>query len=240
MLVLGGTGEARSLADSLVDAGIDTVLSLAGRTAMPAASRANVRTGGFGGIAGLSTYLRAERIDACIDATHPFAARISANALAACNAVGVPRLGLVRQEWVPVDGDRWITVDDLGQAARLLPAMGRRVFVAFADGLEALAGLDLDFVVRRAEPGGVALARAQVIVDRGPFVRDAERDLFASLHVDVVLAKASGGTAARAKLDAARNLGLPIILLRRPEPPPGPQAGSQAEALAWARMHAAP
>jgi precorrin-6A/cobalt-precorrin-6A reductase len=240
ILVLGGTGEARALADALVGEGHDTILSLAGRTMQPAPSRARVRSGGFGGAAGLAAYLTAENVAACIDATHPFAARMSANALAACTMAGVPRLALVRPEWTPVDGDRWIFVADVAQAARLLPAMARRVFVAFADGLDALAGLDLDFVVRRAEPGPVPLARARVIVSRGPFVRDAERDLFAAERIDALLAKASGGAAARAKLDAARNLGLPVLLLRRPDAPPGPQVADIAAACAWLRENVDP
>jgi precorrin-6A/cobalt-precorrin-6A reductase len=158
---------------------------------------------------------------------------MSANAVAACQAAGVPRLALLRAEWLPVDGDRWIPVDDTAAAARLLPAMGRRIFVAFADGLAPFAALDLDFLVRRAEPGPVDLPGARVIVQRGPFVRDAERDLLKAERIDAIVAKASGGESARAKLDAARNLGLPVVMLRRPPPPPGPSAVALDEAIAW-------
>ncbi len=236
ILVLGGTQEARELADALVAGGFDAVLSLAGRTSAPARTQARMRSGGYGGPAGLAAYLRAESIAACIDATHPFAVRMSANAVAACGDAGVPRLAVVRPEWTQVDGDRWIFVDDVAQAARLLPAMGRRIFVAFADGLAPFADLDLDFVVRRAEPGPAeGLPAAEVLVQRGPFSRDAERALFAARRVDAIVAKASGGDGARAKLDAARNLGLPVVLLRRPAPPPGPYAGGPGEALDWVR-----
>ncbi|MBL8833664.1 MAG: cobalt-precorrin-6A reductase [Rhodospirillales bacterium] len=236
VLVLGGTQEARVLADALVAGGIDAILSLAGRTSAPAASAARARSGGFGGAEGLAAYLRAESIAACIDATHPFAARMSANTVAACTAAGVPRLAVLRPEWTPVDGDRWIFVDDAAKAARLLPAMGRRIFVAFADGLAPFAALDLDFLVRRAEPGPAeGLPGAEVLVQRGPFARDAERALFAARKIDAIVAKASGGDGARAKLDAARNLGLPVVLLRRPTPPPGPYAGGTNEALGWVR-----
>ncbi|MBI3505950.1 MAG: cobalt-precorrin-6A reductase [Proteobacteria bacterium] len=235
ILVLGGTQDARELADMLVADGLDAILSLAGRTAAPAASAARMRSGGFGGAEGLAAFLHAEGIAACVDATHPFAARMSRNALSACAARGVPRLALVRPEWVQVDGDRWIFVDDVAQAARLLPSMGKRVFVAFADGLGPLAELDLEFVVRRAEPGPVDLPGAQVRVQRGPFARDAERVLFAAEGIDAILAKASGGEGARAKLDAARNLGLPVVLLRRPPSPPGPQADGIAAARLWVR-----
>jgi precorrin-6A/cobalt-precorrin-6A reductase len=136
-----------------------------------------MRSGGFGGASGLGTYLRAENIAVCIDATHPFAVRMSANAVLACTQANVPRAAYVRPEWQPVDGDRWLFVDDVAATVRLLPAMGRRVFVAFADGIEPLAGLDIAFVVRRAEPGPVNLPGARVLVQRGPFARDAERAL---------------------------------------------------------------
>jgi precorrin-6A/cobalt-precorrin-6A reductase len=233
ILVLGGTQEARLLADRLVRQGFDTILSLAGRTAAPAQSLARMRSGGFGGVEGLGSYLRAEKIDRCIDATHPFAARISANAVAACAATGVARIALVRAEWQPVDGDRWIFVDSVQAAVRLLPALGRRIFVAFADGLAPLAGLDFEFFVRRAEPGAVDLPGAETLVQRGPFARDAERQLLKDLRIDVIVAKASGGDSARAKLDAARNLGLPVVLLRRPADPPGPTAADEAAIFAW-------
>ncbi len=238
ILVLGGTGEARLLADRLVAEGYAAILSLAGRTAMPSASAAQMRSGGFGGAAGLAAYLRAESIAACIDATHPFAARMSANAVAACAQANVPRAALVRPEWQAVDGDRWLYVDDVAASVRLLPAMGRRVFVAFADGLAPLAALDLDFLVRRAEPGPVDLPGARIVVMRGPFEREAERRFLKAEAIEVILAKASGGDSARAKLDAARNLGLPVVLLRRPPPPPGPSAASIADALAWLATHA--
>lgn len=233
ILVLGGTGEARLLADTLVGEGYAAILSLAGRTAAPAASAAHMRSGGFGGAQGLAAYLRAENIAACIDATHPFAVRMSASAVAACAQANVPRAALVRPEWQPVDGDRWLYVDDVAASVRLLPAMGRRVFVAFADGLAPLAALDLDFLVRRAEPGPVDLPGARIVVMRGPFEREAERRFLKEEAIEVILAKASGGDSARAKLDAARNLGLPVVLLRRPPPPPGTTLSSLADALAW-------
>lgn len=236
VLVLGGTGEARLLADRLAAEGYDAILSLAGRTAVPSLSAARMRSGGFGGAAGLGAYLRAENIAACIDATHPFAVRISANAVAACAQADVPRAALVRPEWQPVDGDRWLFVDDVAAGARLLPAMGRRVFVAFADGLAPLAVLDLDFLVRRAEPGPVDLPGARIVVTRGPFEREAERRFLKTEGIEVILAKASGGDSARAKLDAARNLGLPVVLLRRPPPPPGPTVANVADALGWLAM----
>ncbi|MCA3262310.1 MAG: cobalt-precorrin-6A reductase [Telmatospirillum sp.] len=233
VLVLGGTGEARLLADRLVGEGYEAILSLAGRTAAPSLSAARMRSGGFGGAEGLAAYLRAENIAACIDATHPFAVRMSANAVLACAQANVSRAALLRPEWQAVDGDRWLYVDDVAASVRLLPAMGRRVFVAFADGLAPLAALDLDFLVRRAEPGPVDLPGARIVVMRGPFEREAERRFLKGEAIEVILAKASGGDSARAKLDAARNLGLPVVLLRRPPPPAGKTLASFADALAW-------
>jgi precorrin-6A/cobalt-precorrin-6A reductase len=233
ILVLGGTGEARLLADRLVHEGYDAILSLAGRTAAPSSSVARTRSGGFGGAAGLAAFLRAEKIAACVDATHPFAVRMSANAASACAQAAVPRAAFVRAEWQAVDGDRWLYVDDVAASVRLLPALGRRVFVAFADGLAPLAALDLDFLVRRAESGPVDLPGARVVAMRGPFEREAERRFLKSEAIEVILAKASGGDSARAKLDAARNLGLPVVLLRRPPPQAGPTLASLADAVAW-------
>jgi precorrin-6A/cobalt-precorrin-6A reductase len=233
ILVLGGTLEARLLADRLTADGFETILSLAGRTTAPSQSTARMRSGGFGGAAGLAAYLHAENIAACLDATHPFAQRISANAALACTQAGVPRAALLRAEWQPVDGDRWLYVDDVAACVRFLPPLGRRVFVAFADGLAPLAALDLEFLVRRAEPGPVDLPGAQILVERGPFEREAERRFLKAERIQVILAKASGGDSARAKLDAARNLGLPVVLLRRPKPQDGPAVASIDEAVAW-------
>lgn len=238
ILILGGTAQARALADEAADVGLNVVLSLAGRTATPAPTRARARVGGFGGVEGLRAYLRAARIARVLDATHPFAARISANARAACSAENVPRLALLRAPWIEIDGDRWTRVADVGQAAGLLPGLGRRVFVAFADGLAPLAATRLDFVVRRIEPGDVGLPGADIVLDRGPFTLDAEIALFCARAIDCVLAKDSGGEAARAKLDAARALGLPVVLIRRPEPPPGPATESRDEARAWLGLDA--
>lgn len=237
ILILGGTNEARVLADEAVAAGGAVVLSLAGRTSAPASSRAPTRTGGFGGVAGLRAYLRTEGIARVLDATHPFAARISANAAAACAAENVPYLALSRAPWIEVPGDRWHRVADVAEAAALLPSLGRRVFVAFADGLTPLAGSGLDFVVRRIEPGDPGLPGASLVLGRGPFAVDDEIALFRARKIDCVLAKDSGGDAARAKLDAARALDLPVVLIRRPAPPAA-ATYRRADALAWLGLDA--
>ncbi|MCM0021299.1 MAG: cobalt-precorrin-6A reductase [Tagaea sp.] len=238
ILILGGTAIARTLADEAADAGRDVVLSLAGRTAMPAATRAKLRVGGFGGVEGLRAYLRENRIARVLDATHPFAARMSANAHAACAAENVPRLAMLRAPWIDGPGDRWTRVADMTEAAARLPALGRRVFVAFADGLAPLAATGLAFVVRRIEPGDPGLPGAELVLGRGPFACADEIALFRAKAIDAVLAKDSGGMEARAKLDAARALGLPAMLIRRPTPPAGPATESRGEALIWLGLDA--
>jgi precorrin-6A/cobalt-precorrin-6A reductase len=240
ILILGGTAAARALASEAADAGLDVVLSLAGRTTSPATTRAKSRVGGFGGIEGLRAYLRENRIARVLDATHPFAARMSANALAACAAENVPRLALLRSPWIEGPGDRWVRVADVAETAVRLPALGRRIFVAFADGLAPLAATGLEFVVRRIEPGDSGLEGAELVLSRGPFAVDDEVALFRAKRIDAVLAKDSGGMEAHAKLDAARALGLPVVLIRRPEPPAGPATMSRNEALIWLGLDAAP
>jgi precorrin-6A/cobalt-precorrin-6A reductase len=239
ILILGGTGQARALADEAADAGLDAVLSLAGRTTVPVPARARLRVGGFDGVEGLRAYLRRERISRVLDATHPFAARISANAVAACDAEELPRLALLRAPWVEGPGDRWHRVAGVAEAAALLPGLAKRVFVAFADGLEPLAATGLEFVVRRIEPGDPGLPGAELVLGRGPFHVADEIELFRARGIDCVLAKDSGGDEARAKLDAARALGLPAVLIRRPDPPPGPATESRGEALRWLGLDAA-
>lgn len=238
VLILGGTSDARALADEAAQAGRDVVLSLAGRTSAPAPTRARLRKGGFGGVAGLRAYLRDNRIARVLDATHPFAARMSANAADACAAEAVPRLALLREPWVEAPGDRWIRVADIAEAAGALPRLGKRIFVAFADGLGPLAQTGLDFVVRRIEAAEVGLPGAELVLGRGPFAADAEIALFRARRIDAVLAKDSGGADSRAKLDAARALELPVVLLRRPDPPPGPATCRRAEALTWLGLDA--
>lgn len=238
-LILGGTGEARRLAQRAHEAGLDIVLSLAGRTGTAVDAGVPARRGGFGGVDGLAAYLRANRIARVLDATHPFAARISANATAACERANVPRLALLRDEWRAQAGDDWHYADDIDQAARLLPGLGKRIFVAFGDGLAPLATTGLGFVVRRIEAAPVDLPGAELVRDRGPFRAADEKRLFADKRIDAILAKDSGGIGAQAKLDAARDLGLPVVLIRRPAPPPGPATTDPDAALAWLGLDAA-
>jgi precorrin-6A/cobalt-precorrin-6A reductase len=237
VLILGGTGEARVLAELLAEReNFDVVVSLAGRTSGPVPSGGGQRRGGFGGTAGLATYLKEQRIDALIDATHPFADQISRHARLAAEACGVARLVLRRPAWVRLPEDRWIEVSDHAAAAAALPGLGRRVWLSFGDGLEAFAGVaDTWCLVRRIEPmpEPPPLPCCEIVLGRGPFTVADERALIAHHRIDVLLSKASGGDATFAKIVAARELGLPVVMIRRPPPEPGPAVDTPIEAVAW-------
>lgn len=232
MLVLGGTSEARALAGAL--RGHTVVSSLAGRTTEPLLPVGEVRIGGFGGVDGLVAFLRERRVDAVVDATHPFAARISANAARAAEAAGVPRLLLRRAGWVERVGDVWYRVRDLGQAAGLLPGLGRRVFLTTGrQGIGAFAEVDeCWFLARSVEPPAPPMPRRiDVVLDRGPFTLDGERRLLDQHGIDVLVSKDSGGGAA--KLTAARERGTPVVLVDRPVAPDGDVAATVDEAVGW-------
>jgi precorrin-6A/cobalt-precorrin-6A reductase len=194
-----------------------------------------VRIGGFGGADGLARFLAERGIARVIDATHPFAARIGTHAEQACREAGVPRLRLLRPGWARGPGDNWIEVGDLAEAARRLPELGRRVFLTVGhQELRAFAGLDLWFLVRTIEPPGeLPLRHCQWLAGRGPFAVENELALLRGHAIDLLVTKASGGAATYAKLAAARQLGLPVLMVRRPQPPPGPVASSVEAALAW-------
>ena len=238
VLILGGTGEAVELARALeADPRVEAITSLAGRTRRPAAIPGAVRRGGFGGAGGLEAYLRTEGIDMVVDATHPYAEAISAHAAGACKAPSVPRLVLHRAPWAPEPGERWIEVPDAESAARALPALGVRVLLTIGSrGLEPFLRIPtLHFVVRAIEAPDIALdpPRVELLLARGPFDFDGERRLLESRAIDAVVSKNSGGRAAHAKLAAARALGLPVVMIARPPPPPGERVDSVAAALAW-------
>ncbi|MEU0335457.1 cobalt-precorrin-6A reductase [Streptomyces sp. NPDC006193] len=225
VLVLGGTAEARRLAaDLAARPGVRVTTSLAGRVARPAALPGEVRTGGFGGPDGLADWLRTHRVDALVDATHPFAGTITANAARAARATGVPAVVLRRPGWRPGPGDRWHDVPSLAGAAEVLPGLGRRVFLSTGRlGLAAFAHLSgLHFVVRSVEPPEPPLPPdIRVILARGPFTAAGERELLRAHRIDVLVTKDSGGEATAAKLTAARDLGLPVVVVRRPPLPEG-------------------
>ncbi|MFF1897281.1 cobalt-precorrin-6A reductase [Streptomyces sp. NPDC058206] len=240
VLVLGGTTEARRLAESLTEAlpaGARVTSSLAGRVASPKLPPGEVRVGGFGGADGLAEWLRTHRVDALIDATHPFAGTISFHAASAAAAAHVPLLALRRPGWVPVDGDRWHPVGSLDEAAAALPGLGRRVFLTTGRmGLAAFAGLDsLWFLMRSVDaPDGPHPARMEVLLNRGPFTLDGERELIRRHRLDVLVTKDSGGDATAPKLAAAREAGIPVVVVRRPPVPEGVSVvGTPELAVDW-------
>lgn len=233
VLVLGGTAEARRLAERLVAADVDVLSSLAGRVADPVLPPGAVRIGGFGGTGGLEAAL--EGVAALIDATHPFAATMTAHAAAAAAATGTPLLRLQRPGWAAQPGDDWRWVSSLDQAATAVAGC-RSVFLTTGrQGLAAFAGLTAHCVVRSVDPPAPPLpARATVVLARGPFTVEQERALMTEHGVDVVVTKDSGGPMTAAKLTAARQLGVPVLLVRRPPLPDGvPVAATVEEALAW-------
>jgi precorrin-6A/cobalt-precorrin-6A reductase len=235
VLVLGGTSEARALAAALErDPAVDVTSSLAGRVARPALPEGRTRVGGFGGAQGLGRWLVRERVSLLVDATHPFAARISASAAAASRSTGVPLLVLRRPEWSAAADDRWHHVDSLAAAAQALPRLGARVFLTTGrQGLDAFAGLhDLWFLVRTIDPPAPPVPPAmQLVLDRGPYAEESERTLMRRHGVDVLVTKNSGGSATAPKLDAARSLGLPVVMVRRPPMPEGVPVLNSVEAV---------
>ncbi|MFF5183136.1 cobalt-precorrin-6A reductase [Streptomyces sp. NPDC000345] len=242
VLILGGTTEARRLAELLHGMpGVAVTTSLAGRVASPRLPPGEVRVGGFGGPEGLTAWLRAHPVDVLVDATHPFAGTMSFHAAAAAAATGVPLLALRRPGWVPVEGDDWHEAGSPEEAAALLPALGRRVFLTTGRmGLAAFAGLDdLWFLVRSVDaPEGPRPARMETLLERGPFSLDGEREVLRRHRVDVVVTKDSGGAATAPKLTAAREAGLPVVVIRRPPVPVGvPVAADPERAVRWVGEH---
>lgn len=242
VLILGGTGEARKLAARLAEDRPDlrVTSSLAGRVRQPLLPPGEVRIGGFGGADGLTEWLRRERVSAVVDATHPFARTITDNAALAAERAGVPVLMLRRPEWRAEAGDDWRPVPSLEAAAALLPDLGQRVFLTTGrQSLAAFAALDLWFLVRAVDPPAPPLpARMTTLLERGPFTVDGELDLMREHRIDVVVTKNSGGTMTTAKLTAARELGLPVVVVQRPPTPPVLSVENVDDAVSWLDDHA--
>jgi precorrin-6A/cobalt-precorrin-6A reductase len=240
LLILGGTGEAAALARAALTrfgGALNITTSLAGRTRQPGPLTARVRIGGFGGAAGLAAYLTEHAVDRLIDATHPFAARISAQARLACQEARVPRLLLLRPPWRRHPLDRWIEVDSVAAAALIVGQFGERAFLTVGSGEIACfaAAEGVQFLVRLVDAPArrLPLASYEIVVGRGPFALADERRQLECHAIDVLVCKASGGAATEAKIIAARDLGLPVIMVRRPPPEPGDAVETVEAAVAW-------
>lgn len=241
-MILGGTSAGRRLAEALAsDARFAPVLSFAGRTQSLERPRVEHRVGGFGGVSGLVRYLERERCAAVVDATHPFAAQMRRHAALGAEQRGLPLLRLEGPPWRPLPGDRWLEVADMAQAAQALGAAPRRVFLAIGR-LEIAAfyaAPQHDYLIRAVDDFPCELPRARVIAARGPFALAAELELFRRERIEVVVGKNAGIAATYAKLEAARALGLPAILVQRPRVPAVPTVEALEAALAWlSELHA--
>lgn len=237
VLILGGTGEAAELAARVATIpGVEAITSLAGRTREPSIPSGDYRIGGFGGVAGLAGYLCQMKIDLLIDATHPFATQISENAAEAATEVGVPRLMLIRKSWEQVSGDRWIEVD-CTPAAAALPNLGKRVFLTV--GRQELCHFahlkDIWFLMRIIDPPTLdaLMPPGLILCDRGPFSLHNEREILMHHQIDTIVSKNSGGVATYAKIIAARELGVQVVMVNRPSKPLGEQVTDVEGAIAW-------
>lgn len=242
LLILGGTGEAIQLADRLAgERRLQVTTSLAGRTGSPRRVAGRVRTGGFGGADGLRAYIEQERIDMLVDATHPFASRISAHAAQACEQSGVARLQIRRPPWTARPGDRWIHVRSMEEAANRIEASHRTVFLSTGQrGIELFAAYDdVRFVVRLVEApkSPLPLENHTLILARGPFSDSDEKRLLTEHQIDLVISKNSGGAGTFAKIGASRDLGIPVMMIEQPPPEAGPHVESVDSAHDWVVGH---
>lgn len=235
-LILGGIADASLLATEIARAGIDAVYSYGGRTRAPADQPLPTRIGGFGGVSGLADYIRREGITHVIDTTHPFAAEMSRNAVEACAQTGTPLVALERAPWTRAPDDKWIEVGDVAAAAAALPEAPARVFLGI--GRQHIAPFAARpqhaYTLRFVDPPEAPLPfAADVIVSRGPFTLDGELEMLRSRGIAWIVARNSGGDGARAKVDAARILGLPLIMISRPNRPERLRVETVTEVMQW-------
>ncbi|WP_271253631.1 cobalt-precorrin-6A reductase [Pseudanabaena sp. Chao 1811] len=240
VLILGGTGDAVKLAAKLVDIPtIEVISSLAGRTKKPLALVGQFRIGGFGGAEGLANHLRENAIDYLIDATHPCAGQITVNGEIAAQLANIPHLMLVRPQWERQSGDYWIEVETVESAAKAIPESVKRVFIT--SGRQQLEPFlqrsqtypDTWYLMRSIDPPDIELPNSKVLLDRGPFSLEQERELLREYQIEAIVSKNSGGDATYAKIIAARELGIPIVMVQRPAIPEGEKVTSIEEAIAW-------
>lgn len=224
------------MAEAIAKAGLAGVYSYAGRTDAPMGQPIHMRVGGFGGVEGLRAYLQAEGISHVIDATHPFAAQMSTNAVAACGAEGIPLIALERAPWTPSEGDRWIHVPDIPAAVAALNGPPQRVFLAIGrQHIDAFAAQPQHrYLLRLVDAPTAPLPfPADVVVARGPFDVASDTALMQERETEVIVAKNAGGKGAVAKIAAARALGLPVVMIDRPMIPPRQLARTVAEVMVW-------
>ncbi|WP_299404979.1 cobalt-precorrin-6A reductase [uncultured Roseobacter sp.] len=237
LLVLGGTTEATALCRALAEAGLAGTISFAGRVKRPVRQPLPQRVGGFGGVAGLVSYLRAEKITHVVDATHPFAAQMSRNAIAACAEAGVPLVALTRAPWMAQEGDQWTSVQSIDAAVAALDRPATRVMLAIGRmNLPAFAPHPQHFyLLRLVDPPETPppFPDHHIVVDRGPFDTQGDLDLMRSFDISLVVSKNAGGTGAYAKILAARALRLPVIMIDRPQVPERRELHSVQAVLDW-------
>jgi precorrin-6A/cobalt-precorrin-6A reductase len=236
VLVLAGTTEATQLADLLVEEyDVDVLSSLAGATATPNHRAGRIRRGGFGGTDGLADYLLRHPFDAVVDATHPFAAVMPFHVAAATIATATPSCRLLRPPWTPTSEDHWIEVRDLPAAAAALGPLGARRVMLTVGRQSTWAFFDLDawFLVRAIEPPERVPTHHLMLLSRGPFDLDSERALLREHRIDAVVTKNAGGTSTEAKLVAARELGIPVVMVDRPIQPKATMVPGVDQAVVW-------
>lgn len=245
VLLLGGTAEARQVAAwSTSESGVEVISSLAGRTVEARLPEGQVRSGGFGGVAGLVDWLTENKVDAVVDATHPFAATMTEHAVEGARAAGVELLVLRRAGWREQAGDRWVWVDSAEEAARVLPQLGKRAFLTIGrQGLETFAaasgsaaGAGVWMLARCVDPPEPVPAWCELLLDRGPYGVQAELELLKARRIDVLVTKDSGGPMTSAKLAAARSLEIPVVVITRPPLPAGVDAVETVDqVVGWLR-----
>lgn len=237
LLILGGTSDATALVGAVAAAGLTATLSLAGRVAHPVPSPIPQRTGGFGGPEGLASWLRDHQVTHLIDATHPFAAQMSRNAIAASELTGIPMVALTRPAWRAEARDHWIHVPDMQAAAAALAGPAQRIFLAI--GRQQIDSFTAQpqhhYVLRLVDPpdGPLPLPDAEAIVARGPFREEDDLALLRDHRIDCVVSKNSGGSGAYAKIAAARQLHLPVVMIDRPELPKRLELSTPNQVLDW-------
>ena len=244
ILILGGTSEARQLSQRVAgNAAFEATLSLAGRTINPWLPPIPFRIGGFGGVEGLRDYLATEKIEAVIDATHPFAVQMSAHARQACAATNIPLALLTRPEWQAREGDRWSVVDDIENAVAALGDAPRRVLLTHGKlQLATFAQLPQHFYLVRTidRPDDIeTLPQHRLILERGPFDTASELQLLQDERIDIIVSKNSGGAATYPKIEAARELGIPVVMIRRPQADAVAELFDVDAVMAWLAAHRA-